>query len=113
MPRPAQHRSGFPFFDDLAGVEHRHAVAQLAHDGEIMADEEERNTFLSLQISEERDDLRLDRDVERGCRLVEDQERRLARQRRHDQRALAHAARELVRIGSGDAARLVYAHVRE
>ena len=47
---------------------------------------------------EERDDLRLDRDVERGGRLVGDQQPRLGGERERDHHALAHAAGELVRI---------------
>ena len=44
-------------------------------------------------------DLRLDRDVERGRRLVGDDQRRAVQQRDRDRDALAHAAGELVRIG--------------
>ena len=44
------------------------------------------------------EDLRLDRHVERGRRLVCDQEPRLARERHRDHRPLPHAAREPVRI---------------
>ena len=45
-------------------------------------------------------DLRLDRDVERGRRLVGDDQIGLVQQRDGDRHALAHAARELVRIGA-------------
>ena len=44
------------------------------------------------------EDLRLDRDVERGRRLVRDQHPRVAGERHRDHHPLAHAARELVRI---------------
>ncbi len=44
------------------------------------------------------EDLRLDRHVERGGRLVGDQQARLAGQRHRDHHALAHAAAKLVRI---------------
>ena len=44
------------------------------------------------------DDLALDRDVERGDRLVADDEARLERERARDADALALPARELVRI---------------
>ena len=49
-------------------------------------------------LREQRQDLRLDRDVERGGRLVGDQQRRVAGHRERDHHALAHAARHLVRI---------------
>ena len=51
-----------------------------------------------LQVLEQVDDLRLDRDVERGDRLVADDELRLDRKRARDADALALAAGELVRI---------------
>ena len=51
-----------------------------------------------LQLQHQVEDLRLDGDVERGGRLVGDQQRRIAGQRHGDHHALAHAAGELVRI---------------
>ena len=50
-------------------------------------------------------DLRLDRDVERGGRLVGDDQIGLVQQRDGDRHALAHAAGELVRIGRAGARR--------
>ena len=52
----------------------------------------------SCKALDELEDLRLDRDVERGRRLVGDQQLRLAGQRHGDHHALAHAAGEAVRI---------------
>ena len=52
-----------------------------------------------LQVADQLQDLRLRRDVERGGRLVGDQQLRLERQRHGDHRALALAAGELMRIG--------------
>ena len=51
-----------------------------------------------LDRLEQLEDLGLDRDVERGRRLVGDQQLRLARERHRDHHALAHAARQLVRV---------------
>ena len=51
-----------------------------------------------LQRAQQVEDLRLDGDVERGRRLVGDQQVRGAGQRHGDHHPLAHAARELVRI---------------
>ena len=51
-----------------------------------------------LQLAHQLEDLRLHGDVERGGRLVGDQQRRIAGQRHRDHHALAHAAGELVRI---------------
>ena len=63
-----------------------------------MGDEEQRQAEPLLQIAQQVEDLRLDRDVERRRRLVGDEQRRLARERQGDQRALPQAARELVRV---------------
>ncbi len=53
-----------------------------------------------LELANERDDLRLDGHVERGRRLVGDEKLRLVGERHGDHHALAHAARQLVRIGA-------------
>ncbi len=51
-----------------------------------------------LQVPDQVQDLRLHGHVQRGGRLVGDQQLRVARQRHRDHRALAHAAGELVRV---------------
>ena len=48
--------------------------------------------------ADEVEHLGLDRRVESGRRLVEDQERGIGRERHRDDDALLHAARELVRV---------------
>ena len=58
-----------------------------------------------LQIAQQRQDLRLDGDVERGRRLVGDQQVGLVGERHGDHHALALAAGELVRIGAEALAR--------
>ena len=55
---------------------------------------------LLLEALDQLEDLRLHGHVERGRRLVGDQQPRLVDQRHGDHRALAHAARELVRVGA-------------
>ena len=52
---------------------------------------------LALERGEQPQDLRLHGDVERGGRLVGDQQLRIAHQRHRDHHALAQAARELMR----------------
>ena len=54
-----------------------------------------------LQLLQQVEDLGLDRHVERGGRLVGDQQHRIAGERHGDGGALAHAARELVRVLPG------------
>ena len=84
--------------DDLAGVHHQHVVGHLGDHAEIVGDDQDRHAEPSLQVLQQVEDLRLDGDVERGGRLVGDQQRGLAAKRHGDHHALAHAARQAVRI---------------
>ena len=63
-----------------------------------MRDQHHRGAALGGEALQQRDDLRLDRDVERGGRLIGDQQARLGGERERDDYALTHAARKLVRI---------------
>ena len=69
----------------------------MAHDAEVMRDEEVGQAELVLQILEQIDDLRLHGDVERRDRLVGDDQLGLHRQCTGDADALALPAGELVR----------------
>ena len=69
-----------------------------SHQPQIVRDEEIRQLQLLLQVHQQVDDLRLHRDVERRDRLVEDEERRVQRERARQADALPLAAAELVRI---------------
>ena len=62
------------------------------------------------QVLDQRDDACFDRDVERGRRLVEDQQARVRQERHRDDDPLLLAARELMRIGAHDALRVGQAH---
>ena len=84
--------------DDAPAVHHRDALADLAHQPQVVRDEEVREAQPLLQIEQQIHDLRLHRDVERRDRLVADDERRLERERAREADALPLAAAELVRI---------------
>src|SRR2546427_4287724 len=85
-----------PLLDDLAGVHHRDPVAHLRDDTQVVRHEDQGNARLPLDVLEEIEVLRLDRDVEVRGRLVGDDEPRPAGQRDHPDDALAHAAAHLV-----------------
>ena len=89
-----------PRFDDLALLHHDHVVGDAPDDIEIVGDEQHRHADLLLQVLEELQDLRLHGDVERGRRLVGDEEVRAVGERHRDHHALALAAGELMRIGA-------------
>ncbi len=64
-----------------------------------MRHEQHRHLPLLAQPQQQIDDLRLHGHVERRRGLVGDQQLRTARERHGDHHALAHAAREFVRVG--------------
>src|SRR5579872_1554809 len=83
---------------DPARVHHHDAVAQLRDDAEIMSDVQHRETEVLLQLLQQPKELRLNRDIERSCRLVGD-EQTWSRGRRHGgAHALPHTAAELMWI---------------
>ena len=82
----------------LAEIKHHYPVADVPHDGEIVRDEDQRQTHLGLQIHQQIDDLRLDRDIEGRDRLVADNQLRLVDDRPRDADALALPAGEFMRI---------------
>ena len=84
--------------DDLAGIHHGDLVADFGNDAEIVGDQDDGRAARGLQFAHQIEDLRLQRDVERGGRLVRDQQARIAGERDSDHHALAHAAGKLVRI---------------
>ena len=72
-----------------------------------MGDHDDGHAQLVAQVVHQLQDLRLDRHVQRGGRLVGDQQLRLAGQRNGDHDALAHTAGQLVRVLLQAAVRLV------
>ncbi len=64
---------------------------------EVVGDEDDRRPGLVAQVAHQVEDLGLDRDVERGRRLVGDEQLGLAGEGHRDHHALGHAAGHLVR----------------
>ena len=85
------------------------AVGHLGDHAHVVRDQDDGGAELALQAADQLQDLRLHCHVEGGGRLVGDQHFRPAGERHGDHDALAHAARQLVRIllqpalGLGDA----------
>ena len=70
---PEDPRRG-PRLDDLAALHDRQLVAERLQHLEVVADEYVAQDVLGLKLLQELDDLELDGPVERGGRLVEDEE---------------------------------------
>ena len=93
MARAAEHLLAAAFLDETPGVHHGDAIRELVHHAEIVRDQQDRGAELALEVAHQLEDLRLDRDVERGGRLVGDQQLRPQRQRHRDHHALLEARR--------------------
>src|SRR3984885_4897584 len=97
----------------LAHVEHGYAVADFRHHAEVVGNEQHAGAVPFLQRADQAENLLLHRHVERGGRLVGDDKLRLKPEGRGDQHALAHAARELMRIAGEHALGIAYLHLFE
>ena len=97
MRRRAEYLGRCAFFNDPPEIHDEHALAEMAHHVQVVADEKERQTQLRAQVRKQIEDLRLHGNIERGDRLVGNDEIRPARKRAGNSDALALAARELVR----------------
>ena len=75
------------------------AVGRLGDHAHIVGDHDQAHAVPGLQADQQIEDLLLDRHVERGGRLVGDQQLGIAGDRHGDHDALALAARHLVRVG--------------
>ncbi len=106
MLRVREHLGDRSLLDDLARRHHADAVGDLAHDAEIVGDEQHGHAEPRLHLGEQLQDLRLHGDVEGRGRLVGDEQVRLVGERHGDHDALALPARELVRISAEAALRL-------
>ena len=86
---------------DPSGVHDRHALAGLGEHGQVVRDQDQREAEVAPQFLQQREHLRLRHHVECRRRLVRDDDLGIAGQGQRDHHALAHAARELVRILAG------------
>ena len=92
MARLSEHLVSGAFFHDLAAVHDRDAITQTRDDTEVVSDQDNRGSALTVERRKEFQDLRLDRHVESGRRLVRDDHVGLVRQRDRDHHTLGHAS---------------------
>ncbi len=83
---------------ELAEIHDADPVADLLDQGEVVRDEQIGEAELAAELLEEVEHLRLDQHVERGDRLVADEQRRLERDRAGDRDPLRLPARQLARV---------------
>ncbi len=98
MAGPQKDVVGGALLDDARRIHHVDAVGVAGHDAEIVGDHDQRDVEPARQILHQLQDLGLNGDVERGRRLIGDDELRIAGEPDRDHHALAHAAGEMMRI---------------
>ncbi|CFM93886.1 Uncharacterised protein [Bordetella pertussis] len=113
VPGLGEDAFGRPLLHLVATIHHQHAVGHFGDHAHVVGDEHDAHAHFLLQLADQLQDLRLDRDIQRRGRLVGDQQRGLAGQRHGDHHALAHAAGKLVRMTVHDRPRLGNAHLLE
>ena len=80
-----------------SAIHHRNTSGEIAHHRHGVRNKEIRQAKLALQLGQQVDDLRSHADVERGNRLICDDELRTQRQRPRDPDALPLPAAEFMR----------------
>ncbi|MCY1487977.1 hypothetical protein D9M68_216600 [compost metagenome] len=101
------------FLHDPAGIHDNHPVAEGRDEPEIVRDENQAHAALGNQLVEDTKHFELHGDVKRRGRFVGDQQFRSGNQHHRDHRALAHTARNLVRVEIVDTLRIADLHGRE
>ena len=87
--------------DDFPEIHHCDAIRDVLYDRQIVRNEHVGEVVLALEILEKVDHLRLNRDIERGYRLVADDELWLDRERSRDPDTLTLSTREFVWVAVG------------
>ena len=95
---PSKICSVVPELHDPAEVHHGDPVAEVAHDAEVVRDEQVARAVAGLEVGEHVEDRRLHRDVEGARRLVADDDARVAGEGAGDGDALLEATRQLARL---------------
>ena len=93
-----QHLADRARFQDAPTVHHHHTVRSLGNDAHVVGDEHGRQPPLTAETPQQRDDLRLHRNIQCGGGFVGNQQAGVGTQRQGNGHTLTHAAGELVRI---------------
>src|SRR5437016_396428 len=96
---------GWAAFGNFASVKHQHTVGKARKQSGVVRDEDHGKTQFFSQLSKHSDNFHLHGGVERGCRLIGDDNGRMAGDRLSDQHTLALSSTELVWIRMRNAVR--------
>ncbi|GBR58331.1 hypothetical protein AA100600_0737 [Gluconobacter thailandicus F149-1 = NBRC 100600] len=101
MSRTIQNLQSVPFFHDAAQIHDSNPVRHLSDNGQIMGNKDARHAQRRTQIPEQIYDLRLNRNIKRGDRLVRNQKIRPQYERTGDIQTLTLATRKFVWVSVG------------
>ena len=113
MLRVTQNRGGRALLDDTPGVHHHNVLGHLRDNPEIVGNQHHRHPVGPRLVAQQAQDLRLHGDVQGGCRLIGNQQLRLAAQRHGNHHPLQHAAGKLMRIAGHQALRARQPDIRQ
>lgn len=84
MPWRVEHARHRTLLHHPAEIHHHDPVAEAAHHGQVMTDEQQRQAQARAQVGQQGQDLRLNRNIQRRHRLIRDQKLGTRRQRPRD-----------------------------
>ena len=87
-----------PLFDNASRIHHDDFIGEFCDNPEVVRDKHNRHPHLVLEFLHECEHLRLDGDIQCGCRFISDEKRGRAAECDCNHDALPHAAGELVRV---------------
>ena len=98
MGRPIENILAGPHFHNASCIHHADPVRHVGHHAQIVGDEDHRKIPFPLHIVDQLQDPGLDGHIQCCCRLITDQDLRVAGQSDGDDDPLAHTAGKLERI---------------
>ena len=70
MPGRGKHRVNRAFFRDAAGIHHQYPVGEFGDHTHVVGNDDDGHPRVALQVAQKVEQLRLDRHIQRGCRLI-------------------------------------------
>jgi hypothetical protein len=92
-------RACFPLFRDAPAIENNDPAGDRPHDAHLVGDENDGETELAVDVTQQRENGRRRFGIERGGRFVRQEDRGIGRERAGDADALFLPARELGGLG--------------
>ena len=113
VSRVVKNRSDRAGFNDSALLHHHDVIGDFGDDAKVVGYEQDAHAATPLDVLDQAQDLHLRRDIQRGRRLIGDQDRRFQGQRHGDHHTLPLTAGQQMRIRSAETRRVGQIYRRE